>query len=192
MRFELKYISAVLALTTLFQGNAMALEIELKSLRYGYKTDCTDKAQRDDFRGALISDIQNHAGLIEKVPPDEAEYLRSETNDALNSNSAARMSLVMKRPYYYANKVHETATKVLRNYSAQENFKGLKHEAKKVISAIVAVADFKEAFFEYVDFDARRLPRVINSNDIELLSFNFSVISHKSAHFAKCLVDAIH
>lgn len=147
---------------------------------------------RVEDRQAELADVQESMGWlterIEKVPPSEAEYLKSETAAALAESNKARYDIVVSTKFYHP-------WKVWASYEAMGNALktgGSTGDARDMaIGSTIALAelvDFKENLTDYIAFDRARTPR---SYDESRFHFDMGVLALRLQDLVECSIRAI-
>ena len=147
--------------------------------------------ERQNFQRHLAI-IETIVSRIETVPPNDAEWLKTELDETLRQGNDARFKLLIKHQYYPAFEVHKTmhkfqeALKIFRSmtYSNREQALGL-------VESLSIIADLQGALDSYIDRDLSRASPVLTKNWRGEIYEELPFAKAITALLIKCLVRAI-
>jgi hypothetical protein len=111
----------------------------------------------DQIRSALARVVD----AVETVPPDEAEYIQSESKKALEQQNGARFNAVAARRYYPAFKFHADAKIAFQNLDAAKQ--ALSRDlARYLVVVLSRIGELQERMPAYLSADQKRAQPMVN------------------------------
>lgn len=132
-----------------------------------------------NYRSFLIDEIQKHfvraVSSIERVPPSDAEFLRREIDEAIdslaNSSIEGRLNVAISNRYYHPLQVQDSFKMLSDALNDARISNEPKHIAEILFDAAKDANHLSSAIDKYLEFDAARTPRVIPSDKSSELYF---------------------
>ncbi len=115
---------------------------------------------------------------VERVPPDIERYISSELRDSFNTSNETKFNLVVSNKFYYPWKLRDSIQQLIteskEGYSKLGMFNLPENEIIFYTNLLEKNFKISTEFSEYVSFDNRRKPRVLNDPDQNIF-FTFSL-----------------
>jgi len=151
---------------------------------------CATPAQRTERVSKLIEMVDKLRSRIERVSPSDAKFIRDELEEALSQENKQRSSILFRNPFYHPLQVHDAVDKVVGHLSKAKDV-SLKEQAIQVIEALGAFGSIVSSMSSYMDFDASRQERILNDNQRENISMQYTMLPYRLARFARCLTTEL-
>ncbi|WP_442548164.1 hypothetical protein [Bradyrhizobium ottawaense] len=116
---------------------------------------CRDQTHTSQRVEAIRKNVVALRDFVEMVPPDEAAYIRSEAQKALDQRNSARYNAVANRRYFRALQFHDDAQVALDNLDAAKNASG-KDLARYLVVVLSRLGEMNERMLAFMDADGRR------------------------------------
>lgn len=141
---------------------------------------------------AIVNELDSR---IEGVPPDEANYLQTEYVAVMQNHNLARYSMLTKRPYYAAWRLHASLQHLrleLQGMSGPSYGESLeRYQAKRAAFVMTRLAFAVNDLMDYTRVDSLRSPQVLTSDQQKQYSRELAGLPAVFATYISCTVDAI-
>jgi len=128
---------------------------------------------------------------IELVPPDEANYIRTEKTTALAQQNRARFNAVYNRRFYAATEFHDDAAVVIQNVVAAEGATSAKDVARYLIVVLSRLSDPKSSMDDFVLADSKRQQPTLSQEDKGSLSYDITGVKGLTTNILQCVVRSL-
>lgn len=174
----------------MIKESALGISFLLAAVAPGSAQDvrCADDGYRAGLVDQLEKDFTELVGRIERVPPEEAAYLREEKAAALNDQNRGRFTMVVARPFYHASEVHE-AFETLRQTFRHAKASNVKLSAMALYDARDKAAKLAAAFSNYIEFDEKRPQRVLPGTAIQGFHFQQGIATGMIGRTFRCVMS---
>ena len=127
---------------------------------------------------------------VETVPPDEAEYIRSESGKALEQQNAARFNAVAGRRFYAAFQFHEEAKVALENLNAARSAGG-RDQARYLVVVLSRIGELQEKMPEYLSADRKRAQPLVNDGIRDKMYFFLPTAKAMTVSLLQCVISVL-
>ncbi|MFG7161957.1 hypothetical protein ACGYU5_15275 [Burkholderia pseudomallei] len=150
---------------------------------------------------AVLREATTLDGLIERVPPDEAQYLSDEYKAATQPRNAARLQMLYRRAYYPAWELHGQLQKLIGQLQNIQHVGAMTklgtpadRAAQQVSDAAFAIVSAEGAyrdFSDYVRYDQSRSQPVLSKTQIEEHNFDLGILGSNLAVYVSCIAQSL-
>jgi hypothetical protein len=142
-----------------------------------------------------ISEI--HRGLdrivdrVETVPPDEANYIRTEKAKALEQQNPNRFGALYHRHFYAATEFHDDAAVVMQNVEAAEHAAAAKDIARYLIVVLSRLSDLKTSMNDFIEADGTRQQATLSKEDKQTMQYMILAVKSQTTIILQCVVKGL-
>ncbi|MBR0714786.1 hypothetical protein [Bradyrhizobium liaoningense] len=151
---------------------------------------CKDQQFTSVQVDGIIKSIRWVINSVEAVPPDEAEYMRTEARTALELRNRARFNAVASRRYYPALQFHDDAKVVMDNVTTARSAAG-RDLARLLVVVLGRLVDMNHRMHEYIDADGKRNAPVLTQKNRDTMYFNLPVAKDQTVSLLQCVISVL-
>ncbi|WP_314963405.1 hypothetical protein [Bradyrhizobium cosmicum] len=151
---------------------------------------CRDQQHTSERVGAIRTNVVGLRDLVEMVPPDEAAYIHSEAQKALDQSNSARYNAVANRRYFRALQFHDDAQVVLDNLDAAKNASG-KDLARHLVVVLSRLGEVNERMSAFIDADSRRASPTLDKATRDEIYYRLPAAKAVVVSLLQCVISAL-
>jgi hypothetical protein len=151
---------------------------------------CKDQQFTSDRVARIDNTMKSIVNAVEEVPPDEANYIRSEMQKALEQSNKVRFNAITNRHYFAAFQFQEDAKVLLQNLDAAKTASG-RDLARYLIVVLSRMGDLQVTMDQYISTDMHRSPSVLRDSDREKMFFDMPVSKGETVSLLQCVVSVL-
>jgi hypothetical protein len=128
---------------------------------------------------------------VELVPPDEANYIRTEKEKALEQQNRNRFNAIYNRRFYAAAQFHDDAAVVMQNVVAAESATAAKEVASYLIVVLSRLSDLASSMNDFVEADGKRQQATLSKEDKEQIPYEIAAVKSQTTSTLQCVVRGL-
>jgi hypothetical protein len=127
---------------------------------------------------------------VEMVPPEEAEYIRAESKQAMAQQNRVRFNAVVKRHYYPALEFHTDAKVALDNLDAAKNATG-KDLARYLVVVLSRLGELSSSMSNFMDADKSRPSPTLTDEMRQTMYYFLPSAKSQSVSLLQCVISVL-
>lgn len=135
--------------------------------------------------------LQRIVDRVELVPPDEANYIRTEKAKALEQRNRSRFDAVYNRRFFAATEFHNDAAVVTQNIAAAERATAPKDVARYLIVVLSRLGDLTSSMNDFIEADGKRQQPTLSKEDKGNLSYDITMVKGLTTDILQCVVKGL-
>ncbi|MDH2349559.1 hypothetical protein QCM80_02525 [Bradyrhizobium sp. SSUT112] len=151
---------------------------------------CRDQGHTSQRVEAIRANVVALQDSVEMVPPDEAAFIRSEAQKALDQSNSARYNAVVNRRYFRALQFHDDAQVALDNLEAAKNASG-KDLARYLVVVLSRLGEVNERMIAFIDADSHRASPTLDKARRDEIYYRLPAAKAVVVSLLQCVISVL-
>lgn len=128
---------------------------------------------------------------VEMVPPDEANYIRTEKERALQQQNRNRFNAVVSRRFFATAQFHDDAAVAMQNVVAAESATAANDVARYLMVVLSRLSDLTSSMNDFIEADGTRQQATLSKDDKERMTFEITLVKGQTTSILQCIVKGL-